>query len=395
MTQVNKLEPHIEIADIFRSHAYKLSALSKEQRKAVNNIIKCRTSALGGHVLKCDNQNCSHMEISYNSCRDRHCPKCQTLLKERWILDRQKELLPVQYFHIVFTIPKMLAPIILENKTIGYNLLFQAISSTLKEVALNPRNLDAHIGFIAVLHSWDQTLLFHPHIHCILPGGGIAKDGETWINAAKDYFLPVKVLSLVFKGKFLSTLESLHKKQKLSFHGKNVSPLKSPDNFKQLLVNSASHDWVVYSKPPLAGPKAVIKYLGRYTHRIAISNYRIKKFIDGKVTFSYRNRKHGNALKTMTLDVVPFMRRFLLHILPKGFVKIRYLGILCNAHKSAKLKIAKISLSVSESDVSIKHPKNWIELMIQITGLDPTICPACRFGHLLLLHSLPPSMIPP
>jgi hypothetical protein len=384
-----------EMADIFKAHLAELGTLDKEQKKVISNIINCRTQALGGHTLVCDNPDCSHMEISYNSCRDRHCPKCQSLTKERWILDRQKELLPVQYFHVVFTIPRLLAPIILQNKRRGYNLLFTAVSETLKEVAANPKNLNAQIGFIAVLHSWDQKLLFHPHIHCIIPGGGIAKDGLNWLSSSPHFFLSNQILATVFRGKFLSELESLHNNGELLFYGEHIG-LKEKVTFKQLLINSCSENWVVYAKPSFNGPNGVIQYLGRYTHRVAISNYRIKEVKDNFVTFSFRDRKDGNKVKMLKVDALSFIRRFLLHILPKRFTKIRYFGFLGNTVKMKKILLLKELLQVAvEKAITEEQISNWVDLMKYLTGRDPTVCPLCKQGHLQNAQLYPPAMAPP
>lgn len=387
--------PPIEIADIFKTHFQELGNLDLEQKKVINNIIHCRTHELGGHVLQCDNPDCAHTEISYNSCRDRHCPKCQSLTKERWILDRQKELLPVNYFHVVFTIPRMLAPIILHNKRLGYNLLFSTVSATLKEVAANPANLNAQIGFIAVLHSWDQKLQFHPHLHCIIPGGGLSKDSTNWIACSPNFFLSIKILAAVFRGKFLSELEKLFTKGVLHFYGEKAE-LGVSANFKQLLLDSCSQDWIVYSKAPFKGPEGVIKYLARYTHRIAISNYRIKELKDSHVTFTFRDRKHGNTVKTMKIDAISFMRRFLLHILPKGFYKIRYYGFLGNVVKIKKILLVKELLHQPiTSEECEQSLTDWVDLMIFLTGVDPTVCPLCGKGHLATTQLLPPANAPP
>ena len=385
----------VEIADVFRLHAAQLTGLSPRQLKTVSNITSCRTQALGGHMLSCDNPHCSYTEISYNSCRDRHCPKCRSLAKERWIFDRSQELLPVDYFHIVFTIPKILAPVILQNKSSGYQLLFTCVSQTLQEVAANPVNLGASIGFIAVLHTWDQTLLFHPHIHCIVPGGGISKDASAWTHAPKHFFLPVKALSSVFRGKFLSRLERLFNQNKLSFNG-SCSPLASSSNFKRLLVVSCSSNWVVYSKPSFHGPHSVINYLGRYTHRVAISNDRISSLDSGTVSFSYRDRRHGNALKSRSLQAEAFMRRFLLHILPKGFPKIRFFGFLANRVRKHKLSLCLKLLHIPPNQrIKKTCPSSWRELFLLITGRDLSACPACDSGRLFTAQILPPSTAPP
>ena len=382
---------NLEVADIFREHAHKLSSLSKEQEKVINDIISCRTAELGGHILECD--ECGNPEISYNSCRNRHCPKCQSFKKELWIADREQELLPVNYFHIVFTIPKILGSIALQNKEEVYRILFKAVSQTLKEVAAKPKNLDAQIGLIAVLHTWDQKLSHHPHIHCIVPGGGISKDKTRWINSGENFFLPVNILSSVFRGKFLDLLEKSFNKKELSFFGE-YSHLSGQQNFKQLLSDSCKNNWVVYAKKPFAGPKLVIKYLGRYTHKIAISNYRIKSMTDTHISFSWRDRKHDNELKTMELDVISFMRRFLLHVLPSGFMKMRYYGFLGNVTKKKSLRLCRNLLGVQLEETELPE-ENSMEIFIRITGTDPTVCSICKKGHMMIRKEIPMKKAPP
>ena len=391
MSNTSRNRTSVEIADIFREHAQKLSLLSKEQEKVISNIITCRTAELGGHIHECD--ECGNPQISYNSCRNRHCPKCQSFKKELWIADREQELLPVSYFHIVFTIPRILAPIALQNKEKVYGILFKAVSQTLKEVAAKPKNLDAQIGLIAVLHTWDQKLGHHPHIHCIVPGGGISKDKTKWIKSGKNFFLSVNILSSVFRGKFLNFLEKAFNGNELSFFGE-YSHLYDHQQFKHLMFDSCKKNWVVYSKKSFAGPKLVIKYLGRYTHRIAISNYRIKSMTDTHVSFTWRDRKHDNELKTMELDVVSFMRRYLIHILPSGFMKMRYYGFLGNVTKKKSLTLCRefLGIPLKEKETPAETP---MEIYIRITGSDPTICPICGKGHMVSRKEIPMRKAPP
>jgi len=381
----------VEISDIFRNHAHKLTSLTKEQDKVINDIISCRTAELGGHISRCD--ECGNHEISYNSCRNRHCPKCQSFKKELWIADREQELLPVSYFHIVFTIPRILAPIALQNKEKIYGMLFKAVSQTLKEVAAKPKNLDAQIGLIAVLHTWDQKLGHHPHIHCIVPGGGISKDKTRWISSGKSFFLSVNILSSVFRGKFLDFLEKAFNKNELCFWGES-SHLYDQHNFKQLMIESCKNNWVVYAKKSFAGPKLVIKYLGRYTHKIAISNYRIKSMTETHVSFSWRDRKHDNELKTMKMDVVSFMRRYLLHVLPSGFMKMRYYGFLGNVIKKKSLSLCRELLGVPLVEAESLEESS-METYIRITGSDPTTCQICGKGHMLIKKEIPMKKAPP
>ena len=384
----------IELADIFRLHGHRLTDLTAEEQHIIEQITSCRTAALGGHALKCD--VCGYEEISYNSCRNRHCPKCQSLQRARWVEARKAELLPVPYFHVVFTIPEALNPVALYNKTVVYNLLFQAVSETLKQVAANPKNLGAAIGCIALLHTWDQKLNLHPHIHCIVPGGGLGEKNRRWIRSPENYFLPVSILSTVFRGKFLQFLEHAFDSGKLSFSG-TCWQLNERDRFKQLLKNSCRSNWVVYSKPPFAGPERVLRYLGRYTHRIAISNRRILSLSHSEVSFRYTDRKHQNRQKTTKLDVVLFMRRFLFHILPKGFVRIRHYGFLGNPAKNEALSRCRELLAevCPKDQTKLSAPESWQEFFIVLTGKDPTLCPHCRKGHLMIFKELPPQKGPP
>jgi hypothetical protein len=339
---------------------------------------------------------CGYEEISYNSCRNRHCPKCQTLQRARWVEARKAELLPVPYFHVVFTIPEALNPVALYNKTVVYNLLFQAVSETLKQVAANPRNLGAAIGFIALLHTWDQKLNLHPHIHCIVPGGGLETENRRWIHSPRNYFLPVSILSTVFRGKFLQFLDHAFDSGKLSFSG-TCRKLNDRDRFKQLLKESCRSNWVVYSKPPFAGAERVLRYLGRYTHRIAIANRRILSLSHGEVNFRYTDRKHQNRQKTTKLDAVLFMRRFLFHILPKRFVRIRHYGFLGNPAKNEALSRCRELLAevYPKDQTKLSAPESWQEFFIILTGKDPTLCPHCRKGHLIIFKELPPQKGPP
>jgi hypothetical protein len=382
-----------DLADVFRAHGHRLAFLLPEQKKVMNAVIACRTAELGGHVLKCD--ECGSLEISYNSCRNRHCPKCQSLAKAKWIMAREEELLPVPYFHIVFTFSDLLYPVALQNKKVVYDILFQASSETLKEVAANPDNLGADIGFISILHTWEQRLNHHPHIHCIVPGGGFAREKTRWIASAANFFLPVKVLSIVFRAKFLSYLEGAFRKNKLAFHGQ-IAGLADEAAFKRLLEQSCQTNWVVFSKRPFAGPRQVLEYLGRYTHRVAISNNRILSMTETTVTFQWRDRKNGGTVKEMTLDAVEFLRRFLLHVLPSGFMKIRHYGFLGNPAKKEAIALCR-SLAKDQSVAQKPHktPRGWKDLLLFLTGKDLSVCPHCGKGHLLVLEVLPKRAGPP
>ena len=320
--------PKLEVADIFRQcgaqYRRKQKAhLSRAQRRVMRAIETCRTAVMGGHVNQCT--QCGHRVISYNSCRNRHCPKCQSLAKAKWLEARQAELLPVTYFHVIFTIPQTLASIALQNKRNVYNILFRAVSKTLLGIAGDPKHLGASIGFIAILHTWGQNLLHHPHIHCVVPGGGLSTDGRRWIKSRKKFFLPVKVLSRRFRRLFLQYFDEAYKAGKLGFHG-SLEHLNDPDEFSRFLKPARMTEWVVYAKPPFGGPKQVFDYLGRYTHRVAISNHRLTALDGDKVTFRWRDYRHGNRPKEMTLEADEFIRRFLLHVLPGGFVRIRHYG---------------------------------------------------------------------
>ena len=314
--------PHLELADVFAALGSGFletdaQLLSCEQRRALQDIIQCRTAALGGHLEQCN--QCGHQQIAYNSCRNRHCPKCQAAARREWMEERQAELLPVEYFHVVFTLPEQLSALALRNKRLIYNLLFRAASQTLLEIAADPKHLGAAIGFLAVLHTWGQALQPHPHLHCVIPGGGTSPDQSQWISCRKGFFLPVKVLSRLFRGKFVAHLRAANEQGNLAFHGQ-LEYLSASAQFARLLRELSKIEWVVYAKPPFGGPERVLKYLARYTHRVAISNQRLVALSDGQVTFRWKDYADGNAVKEMTLDVRGFTRRSLLHILPRGFV---------------------------------------------------------------------------
>ena len=378
-----------EVADIFRLHGHTLTGITAEEQHIIDQIAACRTAALGGHALRCE--LCGYEEISYNSCRNRHCPKCQSLQQARWVEARKAELLPVGYFHVVFTIPECLNPVALYNKTVVYNILFQAVSETLKQVAANPKNLGAQIGFIAVLHTWDQRLNLHPHIHCIVPGGGFREGKSGWIRSPENYFLPIPILSAVFRGKFLQALEQAFAAGRLSFSGA-CSQLNDAQHFKELLVTSCRSNWVVYAKPPFAGPERVLRYLGRYTHRVAIGNRRILSVDQETVSFRYTDRKHQHQQRTMRLEVRVFMRRFLLHILPKGFVRIRHYGFLGNPAKGEALSRCRELLGepCPERQAEPSPLESWQEFFKELTGQDARRCPHCRKGHLIVFEEIVP-----
>ncbi len=333
--------PPLEVADLVRAAGGVFIERSRKwiswkHVKVLLAIRRCRTAALGGHLDECT--RCGHRAISYNSCRNRHCPKCQAGARDRWLAARRQELLPTRYVHVVFTLPRELAPLALQNKKVVYNLLFRTSAETLLEVARDPRHLGAEIGFFSVLHTWSQKLELHPHVHCVVPAGGLSADGTRWIKTRYDFFLPVKVLSRVFRGKFVAALKRAFRDGQLRFHG-DLTPLAQPKTFSSWLRPLFRKDWVVYAKRPFGGPEHVLHYLGRYTHRVAISNHRLVSFADGEVTFRWRDSAHNNAQKLMILSLDEFLRRFLLHLLPQGFVRIRNFGFLANRKRATTLPI--------------------------------------------------------
>ncbi len=361
-----------ELADIFRAHGHRLDGLTADQHRVVRAITACRTAALGGHVRTCD--RCGYQEISYNSCRDRHCPKCPALDEARWVEARKAALLPVEYFHVVFTVPEELQPLLLGNQAVGYGLLFAAVSETLLEVARNPRNLGAQIGFTAVLHTWTQRLLYHPHIHCIVPGGGLSPDGDRWIPAKPGFFLPVRILSEVFRGKLLD------KMRQAFLRGRMVPPHRH--DHRKLLGQAAVKPWVVYSKPPFAGAQQVISYLGRYAHRIAISNDRLVSIQNDQVTFRWKDRANQDRPRLETLEATSFLRRFLLHVVPRRFVRLRHYGLLANAHREKQLAKCRDLLDAAPPPEATREPETWQALLLRLTGKDVLRCPRCGSGQL-------------
>ena len=325
----NRPSPTLELADVIRRHAHLLNKPTTDQIRVLRRLAACRTAALGGHVETCD--HCQHQRIAYNSCRNRHCPKCQACACARWMEDRASELLPVEYFHVVFTVPPAFNALALSNRCTVYGILFKAVAQTLLEVAANPRNLGARIGFLAILHTWGQNLSLHPHLHCVIPGGGLSADGSRWIACRPGFFLPVRVLSRVFRGKFIDLLRRAWAKGRLR---------RLPDHFSfEALADAAVRDdWVVYAKPPFGGPAQVLKYLSRYTHKIAISNRRLVSMDDHSVSFRWKDYAHGNHSRVMTLEAGEFLRRFLMHVVPRGFMRIRHFGFLADRFRAGNLQ---------------------------------------------------------
>ncbi len=339
--------PRFEIADVIRKADARISSRHREgltwpQVKVLNAILRCRTAALGGHRDQCT--RCGYQTISYNSCRNRHCPKCQTNAREKWLAARQQEQLPVNYYHLVFSVPHALVPLIWQNKRLLFKLLFEASAASLLEIAADPEHLGAEIGFLTVLHTWGQTLQRHPHVHCVVPGGGLSPDHRQWIRSPPNFFLPVKVLSRVFRGKFVAGLKRLFHHSQLVFNG-SCAPLANEKAFHAFLRTLFREDWVVYAKRPFGGPEHVLHYLARYTHRVAISNHRIVDVTDTHVTFRWKDYAHHNKRRLMTLRQEEFLRRFLEHILPKGFPRIRYFGFLANRRRAESLPLCRSLLA--------------------------------------------------
>jgi len=333
--------PPLEVADLIRAAGAAFLErnrhwLSWKHLKVLRALVRCRTAALGGHLDQCT--RCGHRAISYNSCRNRHCPKCQTAARERWIAARRQELLPTRYVHVVFTLPRELAPLALQNKKVVYDLLFRASAETLLEVARDPHHLGAEIGFFSVLHTWSQKLTLHPHVHCVIPAGGLSPDHTHWVKPRYRFFLPIRVLGRVFRGKFVAGLQRAFQDGQFNFPG-NLARLAQPKTFAAWLRPLFRNDWVVYAKRPFGGPEYVLQYLGRYTHRVAISNHRLVSLAEGKVTFRWRDSAHRNEQKLLTLPLEEFLRRFLLHLLPKGFMRIRNFGFLANRRRATLLPL--------------------------------------------------------
>jgi hypothetical protein len=334
----------------------------------------CRTADLGGHVDECE--HCGTQVISYNSCRNRHCPKCQFLKKEQWIEDRGKDLLPIPYFHVVFTIPDKLNPLVLRNQEVLYGILFKAVSETLTELSKNPKHLGAEIGFTSILHTWGQNQMDHPHIHNIVTGGGLSHDGRKWKSCKNDFFVHVNVMSKLFRGKFLAYLKKLRVENKLVYPGA-VSQLASPGAFNALITDLYKKKWVVYCKPPFKETKDVLEYLGRYTHRIAISNHRLVKLENDEVHFRWRDYADNNKIKIMSLKADEFIRRFLLHVLPDRFVKIRHYGFLGNRCRKNKIDRCRELLACANHTELEQKAETWQEALLRITGIDISKCPVC------------------
>lgn len=375
--------PPFEVADIIRQYGNSFIAKNRSwltwlHLRVLFAIEFCRTATLGGHLDRCS--RCGHEVISFNSCRNRHCPKCQTNTRDKWLAERSKELLPVSYVHVVFTLPHQLSWLALQNKKVVYDLLFRASAATLLEVAADPKHLGAEIGLLSVLHTWGQNLLHHPHIHCVIPAGGLSLDHQRWIHPRYPFFLPVKVLSRVFRGKFIAGLKLAFQQGQLVFPAR-LQPLATESDFHAFLRPLFRQDWVVYAKPPFGGPEHVLQYLARYTHRVAISNHRILDVADGQVTFRWKDYAHGSKQRKMVVTAEEFLRRFMLHVLPRGFVRIRFSGFLANRRRKQLLPLCQQLLKVSPQPRSETHGNS--EKRLATTWR----CPRCG-GTMVLIEKL-------
>jgi hypothetical protein len=383
-------DAHIEVADIFCRHADQYCQqfpISPEQLKVLNLIKVCRTAALGGHLDRCE--HCGYEKPAYNSCRNRHCPKCQTVAKEKWLDARRAELLPCGYFHLVFTLPHELNPLILGNKEKLLGLLFSTVNHVLQSFARDPQwRLAGKIGYLAVLHTWSQTLLDHFHLHCLVPAGVLSFNEQKWIKARKTYLFRIQSLAKAIRHHYIQQLTCLYQDGQLQFAGKAQS-LASPTDFGQLVDALKKKDWIVYAKRPFAGPQQVLEYLGRYTHRVAISNHRLLALENNQVTFTYRDRSDGDKLKRMTVAATEFIRRFLLHVLPAGFVKIRYCGFMAHRHKQRHIRLIRKLI-----DPQAREPEKLkltvAQMMLRLAGIDITCCPQCGQGKLTPQRPLVP-----
>jgi hypothetical protein len=386
--------PKLEVADVFRRYgeAYRQehgASLSMAQRRVMTAIEVCRTAVLGGHLEQCD--HCGHQRNAYNSCSDRHCPKCQSFARFKWLQDRESELLNTQYFHVVFTLPQQIATMAYQNKRELYGILFRATAETLLTIAADPKHLGAKIGFFVVLHTWGQNLLHHPHLHCVVTGGGLSADSSQWISCRVGFFLSVWVLSRLFRRLFLEYLVKAFDAGKLQFFS-SLESLRDRSSFLDYLAPLREAEWVVYAKRPFAGPEQVLDYVGRYTHRVAISNNRLLDIAEGKVTFRYKDYRHDSQQKTMTLQAEEFIRRFLLHVLPEGFQRIRYYGFLANRYREQKLTRCRELLGMPPCEPSASEAaKDYPERYKELTGSSLRECPVCHQGRMLVIEILPRS----
>jgi len=383
--------PPLEVAEVFRRYgpAYREehgACLSTAQRRVLTAIEVCRTAALGGHVEQCE--QCGHQRIWYNSCRNRHCPQCQSLARAQWIEDRQAELLNCEYYHVVFTVPEPIAALAYQNQRVVYGILFRAAAATLRTIAADPQHLGAQIGFFAVLHTWGQTLVHHPHLHCVVTGGGLSPDGGRWISCRRGFLLPVRVLSRLFRRLFLEYLQKAFDAGELRFFS-SLERLRERSAFLHYLAPAQKTAWVVYAKKPFAGPQQVLDYVGRYTHRVALSNHRLLAIADGQVCFRWKDYRDGRRQKVMTLQAPEFIRRFLLHVLPVGFQRIRYYGLLGNRYREEKLARCRQLLGMAPAQTAAAPPQDYRDRYQQLTGCSLRECPVCHQGCMRVVEALP------
>lgn len=362
--------------------------MSRQQRLVSRALMQCRTAALGGHIEECD--RCAHVRNAYNSCRNRHCPKCQSLARAQWLEKRKADLLPVQYFHVVFTMPDTMGALALQNQRALYDILFAAATDALRTIAADPKRLGVEIGFLAVLHTWGQNLHHHPHLHCVVPGGGLSLEGDRWVGARNGFLLPVRVLSRYFRRVFLSTVQKAYEAGELQFFG-DLEYLRDRFAFLSWLNKHRSVEWVVYAKRPFGGPEQVLEYLGLYTHRVAISNQRIISVTDDKVAFRWKDYRHGSAKRVLKLHPHDFMRRFLTHVLPHRFVRIRYGGFLANRHRREKLDRCRELLHAPPPPPKPDNPApvDWKQRYEDLTGEPIDLCPVCREGRMVVVQVVP------
>ena len=387
--------PRLEVAEVIRScrdaflEQYGAN-LTSEPRRALDDLTACRTAALGGHVLGCS--ECGHQEVSYNSCGNRHCPKCQATAAARWLEAQAADLLDTPYFHVVFTLPSALGPMALCNSRVVYGLLMRAAAETLLEVAADPKHLGAEVGVLAVLHTWGQSLALHPHVPCVVTGGGLSPDGGRWVAGRDDFFLPVRVLSRVFRGKFLAGLRAAFRRGRLRSPGR-LAALARPKRFHRLLAETVRTEWVVYAKPPWGGPATVLKSLARSTHRAALSNHRLVGLADGRVSFRWKDYAHGGRQGILTLEAVEFVRRFLMHVLPSGFVRVRHSGLLANRHRQEKRARCRELLGMAvtpQADTAPSEPDPVMPTILETTVTPTRVCPRCGAGRMVVVAEFPP-----
>jgi len=395
--------PAHELAEVIRAFGPAFEerygrTVSPAQRRALRDILRCRTAALGGHVEACD--ACGQVRIAYNSCRNRNCPKCQAAARAAWLERQAADLLPVDYYHLVFTLPNAIGPLGLQNPSLVYGALFRAAGDSLSELAADPKHLGAEIGFLAVLHTWGQALTLHPHVHCVVPGGGLSPGGQRWLSCRPGFFLPVRPLSRLFRGKYLAMLQQLHQQGRLALAGTQVE-LADPRRFARWIDELRGSEWVVYAKPPFGGPEQVLKYLARYTHRVAISNHRLASIEDRTVSFHWKDYADANTAKVMTLGGVEFLRRFLQHVLPSGFVRIRHFGLLANRHRDEKLSRCRSLLNEAPAGCSPgPSPGERAGEAQAGSGVggpgdaapeSAARCPVCGKGRMVIIEVLPPA----